>query len=159
MYEGLKEQVWEIIKVNPPANNPSTWHHFGGTAMLCAFLGLKRDLNVEICKCAGFLHDVWLFSHFPLDVELHKKHGYLGSDFAGKLLRENGGYTAEQIEIICRMIYHHNDKDAIHDVYSETLKDADALDHYLNNSGYDKAYNDHGRNRKVLDEFMMGERV
>jgi len=137
----------------------SVWSHFFGVASLCAFLGLKRGLDMEICKCAGLLHDLWLFRNIPLDKDTHKKHGYIGSDFANGILNENGGYSEEQTEIICRMIYNHNDKDIVHDEYSETLKDADALEHYLNNSGYDDKYNYHGHDKKILDEFIIKENL
>ncbi len=53
------------------------------------------------------------------------------------------------------MICNHNDKDIVHDKYSETLKDADALEHYINNSDYDKDYNYHGRDKKIFDEFII----
>jgi HD superfamily phosphodiesterase len=123
----------------------SVWSHFFGVAMLCGFLGLKIGLDIEICKSAGLLHDLWLFINIPLDGDMHKKHEYIGSNFAKRILNENGGYSAEKIEIICWMIYNHNDKDIVHDIYSETLKDADSLEHYLNNSGYDKRYDYKGR--------------
>lgn len=154
-YEKLKSQVWDILEEY--RHKASVWSHFYGTASLCAFLGLKRGLNMEICKSAGLLHDVWLFCNLPLEGDMHKNHGYIGSEFAREILNQNGGYSDGQIEIICRMIYHHNDKAIVHDEYSETLKDADSLEHYLNNSGYDKRYNYHGRDKKILDEFMIDD--
>lgn len=157
-YEKLKEQVWDALKEHP-MHRDSVWSHFFGVAMLCGFLGLKRGLDFEVCKCAGLLHDLWLFRNFPLDKDTHKKHGYNGSDLAKGILNENGGYSEEQIEIICRMIYNHNDKDIVHDEYSETLKDADSLEHYLNNSGYDKKYNYYGRDKKIFDEFIIKENL
>jgi HD superfamily phosphodiesterase len=158
-YEKLKDQVWETLK-DYPKRKSSVWSHFYFFFSICAFLGLKRGLDMEICKCAGLLHDLWLFFNMTLDNDIpHKKHGYIGSDFAKEILNENGGYSEEQTEIICRMIYNHNDKDIVHDEYSETLKDADALEHYLNNSGYDKDYNYYGRDKKIFDEFMIKENL
>ena len=153
VYENLKRNVWEILE---KSENHGAVVHLDGVAMLCAFIGLKRGLDVEICKCAGLLHDLWMYWHgFPLEGDLHGRHGYLGSDFARYVLLENGGYSNEQIEIICRMVYNHNDKNEVHDEYSEALKDADALQHYLNGSNYDKRYNYHGRDIKIFDEFMI----
>ncbi|MCL2774393.1 MAG: HD domain-containing protein [Oscillospiraceae bacterium] len=152
-YEKLKDEVWETLK-DYPMHMASVWSHFYGVASLCAFLGLKRGLDMEICKCAGLLHDLWLFLNVPMDIDTHKKHGYLGSDFSREILNKNGGYSEEQTEIICRMIYNHNDKDIFHDEYSETLKDADVLEHYLNNSG-DENYKYYGRDKKIFDEFMI----
>jgi uncharacterized protein len=152
-YESLKEQVWEILKKTP--HHRTTVMHLDGVAMLCAFIGLKRSLNVEICRCAGLLHDLWLFCNMPVDGETHKKHGYIGSELARKILLQNGSYSEDKMDIICKMVYNHNDKNNIHDEYSETLKDADSLQHYLNDSNYDKNYNYSGRDKKVLDEFMI----
>ena len=49
------------IKKTPHHRN--TIMHLDGVAMLCAFIGLKRGLEVEICRYAGILHDLWLFCH------------------------------------------------------------------------------------------------
>jgi len=154
-YGSLSERVWELLREAPAPHLRGVIMHLDTVAMLCELIGLKRGLDAGICRSAGLLHDVWLFSHMPMDVETHRQHGYIGSEFAKDLLTANGGYSDGEIEIICRMIYNHNDKGEIHDEYSETLKDADSLQHYLNGSEYDKRYNYGGRDRKVLDEFMI----
>ena len=153
IYENLKHRTWEILK---KSNNHGAILHLDGVAMLCAFIGLKRGLDVEACKCAGLLHDLWMYRHgFPLEGDLHGRHGYLGSELAREILIENGGYSDEQIEVICRMVYNHNDKNDVHDEHSEALKDADALQHYLNGSNYDKRYNYYERDKKIFDEFVI----
>lgn len=150
-YQELRGRVWRILENTP---NHGGILHFEGVAILCAFIGLKRGLDAEICKCAGLLHDLWLYRHgFPC--ELHSQHGYFGSELARELLIENGGYSEDKIDIICRMVHNHNDKHDIHDEYSEALKDADALHHYLNNSDYDKKYNYYERDKQILDEFAI----
>ena len=153
IYEEIKSRVWEILE---KSDNHSAVLHLDGVAMLCAFIGLKRGLDVEICRCAGLFHDLWMYRHgFPLEGDLHSRHGYLGSELAREILLENGGYSAEKIEIICQMVYNHNDKNIVHDEHSEALKDADALQHYLNDSNYDRRYNYHGRIEKMFAEFMI----
>jgi len=153
LYEEMKQRVWEILKAS---DNHGAILHLEGVAMLCGFIGLKRGLDVEVCKCAGLLHDLWMYRRgFPLEGDLHSRHGYIGSELARELLLENGGYSNEQTQIICRMVHNHNDKGDVHDDYSEALKDADALQHYLNGSNYDKRYNYHGRDKKIFDEFMI----
>jgi HD superfamily phosphodiesterase len=128
-YKSLNETVCEILKYYS-----NYWFfHLRETAMLCRLIAIKRSLDDEVCRCAGLLHDLWLAQQsFPLEIGLHGKHGYVGSDIARDMLKQNGGYSDKEIGIICEMIYNHNDKDIAHDEYSEALKDADVLQHYLN---------------------------
>ena len=86
---------------------------------------------------------------------MKKQHGYLGSELAKELLLKNGGYAKDEMETICLMVYNHNDKNIVQDDYSEALKDADAFWHYLNVSDYDKVYDYNGRDKKIVDEFMI----
>jgi HD superfamily phosphodiesterase len=157
-YEKLKEQVFEVIKhkVIEDFGYIHCITHSDGVAVLCVLIGQKRGLNCDICRCAGLLHDLWLYNHgFPMTKEFHSQHGYKGSELARELLQKNGGYTSDEIEKICTAVYHHNDKDDIHDEYSEALKDADIMQHYLNGSGYGQKKNKHGRDKKVFDEFSF----
>ena len=127
-YNLLKDKTHEILE-----GNEGWLFHLEEVAMLCRLIAIKRGLDGEICRCAGLLHDIWLAQQtFPLDIGMHEKHGYLGSDIAKDMLKQNGGYSDESINIICEMIYNHNDKHIVHDKYSEALKDADVLQHYLN---------------------------
>ena len=151
-YESLKESVWTAMETLP--NRNATIVHLNGVAELCALIGIKRGLDVEICRTAGILHDVWLFCHMPLSDEAHARHGYVGSEFAREFLAQHGGYVDGQMDVIFRMIYHHNDKQDIHDEYAEALKDADALQHYLNDSACDRKYRYYGRDQKLLREFI-----
>jgi len=126
-YKLLQDEVHEII-----CHDRFWLLHLEEVAILCRLIGLKRGLDTEVCRCAGLLHDIWLSKQeFPLAFDSHSKHGYEGSDMARDILKQNGGYSDEQIDIICRMIYNHNDKNILHDEYSEALKDADVLQHYL----------------------------
>lgn len=128
-YNSLSNKVHEILE-----ERGEYWlFHLRETAMLCRLIAIKRGLNGDVCRCAGLLHDIWLAQQeFPLESGLHGKHGYVGSDTARDMLKQNGGYFDKEIDIICKMIYNHNDKDIVHDDYSEALKDADVLQHYLN---------------------------
>ncbi|MCK5757837.1 MAG: HD domain-containing protein, partial [Clostridiales bacterium] len=102
---------------------------------------------------AGILHDLWLYCNFPLERDVHKIHDEIGSRMAEEILESSGKYSKDDINLICRMIFRHNKKDETDGVYEEVLKDADALQHYTNNSDYDKRYNYHGRIEPLLDEF------
>jgi HD superfamily phosphodiesterase len=130
-YKLLKNNAHEILK-----ENKGWLPHLEEVAMLCRLIAIKRGLDDEICRCAGLLHDIWLAQQtFPLEIGMHEKHGYLGSDIARDMLKQNG-YFDETTDIICEMIYNHNDKHIMHDKYSEALKDADVLQHYLNEDAW-----------------------
>jgi HD superfamily phosphodiesterase len=126
--------------------------HLSGVGYLSGYIAANRKLNVELCICAGFLHDLWLFRNM-LSPDISVKyvdHGHYGSELAKKILTGTGLYGEDEIEIICRMISNHHKKEEIHDEYSEVLKDADALQHYLNNNDYDKKYKYHERIEKLI---------
>ena len=131
-YNLLKDKTHEILK-----EHQGWLFHLEEVAMLCRLIAIKRGLDDEICRCAGLLHDIWLAQQtFPLEKGMHDKHGYISSDIARDMLKQNGGYSNEKIDIICEMIYNHNDKHIVHDKYSEVLKDADVLQHYLNEDAW-----------------------
>lgn len=158
-YEILKEQVWNILlrDCTDKSQPAKSIVHLTGVAMLGAMIAMKRNLNPEIAQCAGLLHDVWLYVHIPVDAESHRKHGHLGSELAQEILVASDCFEKEEINLITTMIHHHNDKDISHDTYSEVLKDADALQHFLRDSDYDRKYRYEGRIEKILEEFGIAE--
>jgi len=127
--------------------------HLVGVAYLSGYIAVNRKLNTELCICAGMLHDLWLYRNLTAP-DIYVKyglHGQYGSSLARELLKETMLYSDDEIEIVCRMIYNHHDKASVHDEYSEVLKDADALQHYLNNSEYDRTrYKYYGRIEKLI---------
>ena len=156
--EKIKELVFQKLSESVHTDVKNGIIHLSGVAYLSGYIALKRDLNIELCICAGFLHDLWLYYNMPLHPIVHEKHGHNGSELAMGILKETGLYNDDEMEIICRMIYNHNDKRIIHDEYSEALKDADVLQHYLNNSEYDKKYNDHGRLERLIQNNINNEK-
>jgi uncharacterized protein len=154
-FERLAEIVFEKLhSVNSRQLDLAILHLYG-VAILCSLIAMKRTLNNEICKSAGILHDLWLFLNVPLTPNEHQKHGVYGSIRAREILNSMGTYTNDEIDRICTMIYFHNDKNVVNGEYDEVLKDADALQHYLNNSEYDKKYPYNGRQLKVLNELEI----
>lgn len=151
-YKLLEEKVFESVQKMKEEQKLPAVIHLSGVATLCSLLAAKRNLDVELCRSAGLLHDLWLFCNCPVSVEQHVKHGFYGSLLAEKILRSVSHYSEEEIATICKMIENHNDKDVIQSEYDEILKDADALQHYLNGGAYDAHYRYNGHNTKVLCE-------
>ena len=105
--------------------------HLYGVSSICRLLALKRGLDEELCGIAGMLHDI---SSYKLGHNFD--HSKLGSIESRKILNEVRCFDEEEIDIICKSIYNHSDKQEIHSVYDEILKDADVLQHYLNNPNF-----------------------
>ena len=111
--------------------------HSYGVSQCCALLALKRGLNVELATAIGLLHDVYsyktgctaLHSHNGAEmVRVAFKHG----------LRDL--FAEDEQTIIKSAIYHHSDKDHVHDEYDELLKDSDILQHLSFDATYGSIY-------------------
>lgn len=146
----IREVVYKTCLNNRDYNGLS---HLTGVAYISGYLALERHLDEEICICAGYMHDLWLFDGLcnpPFDGSLYGMHGYYGSILARKILDETKRFNEEEIDLICNMICNHHDKEKVHDQYSELLKDADVLHHFLTNSEYDKNYKHIKRVNKII---------
>ncbi|MFA6947591.1 MAG: HD domain-containing protein [Eubacteriales bacterium] len=160
MVEHMGEQRYEKLKLavigelmSKAGNQRKAIIHLAGVADLCALIALRRGLDPELCKCAGLLHDLWLYISFPVTGDMHRRHGYFGAAHAQDILASLELFTQDEIDRICEMIYNHNDKNLTHNIWCEALKDADALEHYLNNSDYDKRYRYGDRIDRLREEF------
>lgn len=121
--------------------------HLHGVSDLCALLALKRGLDVELCAVAGMLHDIWSYK-----VTYSPDHAKLGSIEARQILNEVDCFCEEEVDIICRSISKHSNKQDIDNEYDEILKDADVLQHYLNNTNFTINDNEKCRLNIVLNE-------
>ncbi|HBN84670.1 MAG TPA: hypothetical protein DDZ89_12575, partial [Clostridiales bacterium] len=113
--------------VDSKEKRAATVHSFG-VAQCCALLAKKRGLNAELASIIGLLHDLYAYKtgHIPL-------HSINGSEMIRVTFKYslNGVFTNEEQILIKSAIYHHSDKDLLHDEYDELLKDSDILQHYL----------------------------
>ena len=76
---------------------------------------------------AGLLHDMAAYRSGSYD-----DHAHRGADYAKEVLHAMGETTEEEIEQICSMIYHHDDKQVTDSPLDEVLKDADVIHHCFN---------------------------
>jgi uncharacterized protein len=100
--------------------------HLYGVSQMCTLLGMKRNLNVEICAILGMLHD---FNTYKCDDPTD--HAALSAIGSEKILREIGTFAPEEIQLIVNAIKNHSEKASNHDIYREVLKYADSFQHYL----------------------------
>lgn len=103
--------------------SPEAVRHLYGTADLCAELAIARGENGELAYLAGLLHDV---SFYLTGSAVN--HARRGAAWAEALLREQGGFSEEEIRKIHGAIYLHSDKSTVHGPLAELLKEADLLE-------------------------------
>ena len=68
---------------------------------------------------------------------IYVDHAKLSSIEARRITGELKCFNEEEIATICEMISNHSDKQSTDDIYSELLKDADVLQHYLYNTSFE----------------------
>jgi len=101
--------------------------HLNGVSLAATLLAEKRGLDSELAAMAGLLHDMAAYRSGSYD-----DHAHRGADYAAEVLRTMGETTDEEIDQICSMIYHHDDKQVTDSPLDEVLKDADVIHHCFN---------------------------
>lgn len=111
--------------------------HSYGVSHCCAFLAMKRGLNLDLATVIGLLHDV--YSYKTGVTAWHSQNG-------AEMVRVTFKYglvdlfTDEEQTIIKSAIYHHGNKNIVHDEYDEMLKDSDILQRLSFDTIYGWAY-------------------
>lgn len=100
--------------------------HLHGVSLAASLLATRRGLAHDLCAVAGMLHDIYTY-----ETGEERDHAQHGADIADRLLREAGGFAAEEIGTMVASIRRHSDKGAVDGPYDECLKDADVLQHWL----------------------------
>ena len=117
---------------------PAALEHLYGVSLAATLLAKKRGGDQELAAMAGMLHDIHAYMSGSYD-----DHAHLGAEMARKILEEVGVTTAEENDIICSAVYHHDDKLVVDGPMDEILKDADVIDH---------CYNDVSKNVKEKEQ-------
>ena len=148
--ELVREQVDRIIAtLQKEELRKFAYIHTYGVAQAAAMLAKTRELDVEISCVAAMLHDIALYAcNCP-----HKEHAQKSAVYARTLLQELHAFTEEEIQLIVNVISVHSDKLVRHDgPYSEMLKDADVLQHYLYNVNIELSERDNVRLFYLLED-------
>ena len=98
--------------------------HLYGVSLAATLIAEKRGMNSELASMAAMLHDMHAYMSGS-----YKDHAHLGAQLAREILKELNQTTEEETDIICSMIYHHDDKEVIDSPMDEVLKDADVIHH------------------------------
>lgn len=121
--------------------------HLHGVALAAAILAKRRGEDAELATMAGLLHDLFAYKSGS-----YSDHAHLGAEYARTVLE--GLTTAEETEIICSAIWHHDSKADTDTPMDEILKDADVIDHSLTDPT--KEVKEHEKERYSLLVQEMG---
>ena len=109
--------------------------HLATVSQLAHLLALKRGksrVDLELARVAGMLHDIGLL----VNVGMEHKHAVNGYEKAKSILREVGGFSDEEIEVVASAVAKHSEKDKVGNWLEELMKDADVLDCTLHGSDF-----------------------
>ena len=126
--------------------------HLHGVSLAAVMIAKQRGQNPELAAMAGLLHDLWAYKSGSYD-----DHAHLGADYARKVLGKMDITTADETEIICDAIWHHDDKASIDSPFAEVLKDADVMDHCLTDPTKEIKEKERSRYEKLCREFGLTE--
>ena len=147
--EAVKEYVDSIIEnIVSAAERKKAYIHTYGVAECCALIAGKRVLNTELTYISGLLHDIYAYK-----VGCYSCHSQSGAEMVRPLLRDMKAFSDDEQKLVLSAIFHHANKDLVHDDYDEVLKDADILQPFLNDANLRIFHLAIPRLNKMLDEF------
>ena len=117
----------ELNRMQDPDKRISAAAHLYGVSLAATLLAEKRGLDPELCSMAAMLHDLHAYKTGSYD-----DHAQKGAELARQILGELNLTNAEETDLICSAIYHHDDKYAFGSPMDELLKDADVIHHCFN---------------------------
>ena len=123
----LQKYIHKVLKgMDDNQKRAAAVAHLHGVSLAAVMLAKKRGENAELAAMAGLLHDLYAYKSGSYDDHAHK-----GAEYARKLLEELGITSADETDIICSAIWHHDSKAEVDSPMDEILKDADVIHHSL----------------------------
>ena len=130
----VKEYANSIFdRIENAEDKRAAYIHSYGVSQYCALLAVKRGLDLELATAIGLLHDVYRFKTGFVDY-----HAQNGAEMVRVAFKYNltNLFSDDEQTLIKSAIYHHSDKNHIHDEYDELLKDSDVFQHLSFNTQY-----------------------
>ncbi|MBO6308496.1 MAG: HD domain-containing protein [Oribacterium sp.] len=145
----LRTKVYDILeKIEDNDKRAKAVAHLHGVSLAATIIAKKRGENAELAAMAGILHDLYAYDSGSYD-----NHARLGAEYARKLLDDLALTSPEETDIICKAIANHDSKAEIHAPMDEVLKDADVIDHSLNDPTKKVKEHERARYEKLCEEF------
>lgn len=127
--EVISAVVSEMIATLPEERRQKAYIHLFGTAQTAGLIALRRGVNAELAQISGLLHD---YRKYLTGVD--EKHAEESADAVMPILAKTGLFSVCEIGNITRAIANHSDKENVGLPLDEVLKDADILQHVLQNT-------------------------
>ena len=145
----LQKKVHKILKdMDDNQKRASAIAHLHGVSLAAVMIAKKRGENPELAAMAGLLHDLYAYKSGSYDDHAHK-----GADYAREVLEDLEISDANETDIICSAIWHHDSKDQVDSPMDEVLKDADVLHHSLGDPTKEVKEHEKARFEKLSEEF------
>lgn len=140
----------ELLKVEDETERLSCASHLYGVSLAAVLIARRRGMDPELPAMAAMMHDMNAYLSGSYDDHAHK-----GADLARTFLQELGQTTPEEDDIICSMIWHHDDKGNIDSPLDEVLKDADVIHHCFNDPAKPVKEKERVRYEQLCSEFHL----
>ncbi len=123
----MLEEIEKHVKLVPQRDEPAEWErvHIASCAAIGHILAEKRGVDAELAACACAAHD-----YGRIVTGKQADHAQAGYEPVKELLKRDGRFTDEEIEIIAIAVKNHSKKSEIGSPIEEIVKDADVLDMY-----------------------------
>ena len=145
----LQKQVHRVLKgMDDNQKRAGAIAHLHGVSLAAVMIARKRGENAELAAMAGLLHDLYAYKSGSYD-----DHAHRGAEYARKVLKELDLTSAEETEIICSAIWHHDSKDQVDSPMDEVLKDADVIHHSLGDPTKEVKAHEKARFEQLSEEF------
>ena len=142
----------ELNKMEDEDKRISAVAHLYGVSLAATMIARKRGLDPELASMAAMLHDLHAYKTGSYDDHAHK-----GADYAREVLDDLGITDANETDIICSAIWHHDSKDQVDSPMDEVLKDADVIHHSLGDPTKEVKEHEKARFAKLSEEFGFCE--
>ena len=140
----------ELNKIEDADKRNSAIVHLYGVSLAASMIAKKRGLDSEIASMAAMLHDLHAYKTGSYDDHAHK-----GAELAGEILGELKLTGEAETEMICSVIYHHDDKLVTDGSMDEVLKDADVIHHCMNDLSKPIKEKEQARFDSLCAEFLI----
>ena len=145
----LQKKVYHVLdKMDDSEKRAKAIAHLHGVSLAAVMIAKKRGLDPELAAMTGLLHDIYAYDSGSYD-----DHARLGAEYARRILEDMGTITPEETEIIYDAIHNHDSKASVDAPMDEVLKDADVIDHSLNDPTKEVKEHEKERYKKLCEEF------
>lgn len=147
----IRSYVDNIIHcISSTDERKAAYIHTYGVAQACSIIAGRRGLNAELAYISGLLHDIYAYK-----TGSYSCHSQSGAEMARPVLRDMKVFSDNEQMLILSAIFHHANKDLVHDEYDEVLKDADILQPFLNDASLRIFHLAVPRLKNMLKEFTI----